>query len=92
MKRQTANAPMASGTAPMPRAAMLLMAAAMLTSACATTAGSVTEQAICRELRIVLPTWSRKDTEQSRIDGARFLDVFEAVCPPRGRADGKPGV
>lgn len=81
MNRLIKSGPRASGTGPRMPAAMLLMTAAMLTSGCATTAGSETEQTICRELRLVLPTWSSADTEQSRIDGARFLDVFEAVCP-----------
>lgn len=53
-----------------------------LTSACATTGGSETEAAICDELRASLPTWSRRDTDQSRAEGAAFLDVFEAVCIP----------
>ena len=51
-----------------------------LTSGCATTGGSETEAAICDELRASLPTWSRSDTEQSKAEGAAFLDVFEAVC------------
>ena len=36
--------------------------------------------AVCDALRQALPTWSRKDTEQSREEAARFLDVWEAVC------------
>ena len=51
-----------------------------LTSACAATGGSETEAAICDELSASLPTWSRRDTEQSKAEGAAFLDVFEAVC------------
>ena len=51
-----------------------------LTSGCTTTGGSETEAAICDELRASLPTWSRRDTEQSKAEGAAFLDVFEAVC------------
>lgn len=80
MKRLIESGQMASGIGPMLPAAMLLLTAVMLTSACATTAGSETERTICRELRVVLPTWSSSDTEQSRVEGARFLDVFEAVC------------
>ena len=53
-----------------------------LTSACTSTGGSETEAAICDELRASLPTWSRRDTEQSKAEGAAFLDVFEAVCMP----------
>ena len=51
-----------------------------LTSGCTATGGSETEAAICDELRASLPTWSRRDTEQSKAEGAAFLDVFEAVC------------
>lgn len=51
-----------------------------LTSGCAITGGSETEAAICDELRASLPTWSRRDTEKSKAEGAAFLDVFEAVC------------
>jgi len=51
-----------------------------LTSACANTGGSETEAAICDELRASLPTWSRSDTDQSKAEGAAFLDVFGAVC------------
>ena len=60
----------------------MLMGLAMLTltSGCAITGGSETEAAICDELRASLPTWSRRDTEQSKAEGAAFLDVFEAVC------------
>ena len=60
----------------------MLMGLAMLTltSACASTGGSETEAAICDELRASLPTWSRRDTEKSKAEGAAFLDVFEAVC------------
>ena len=38
--------------------------------------------AICDGLRPALPTWSRRDTEQSKTQGARFLDVWDAVCKP----------
>lgn len=62
------------------RAAALLLTTALLTSGCATSTGSETSDAICRELRSALPTWSSADTEQSKREGADFLDVFEAVC------------
>ena len=53
-----------------------------LTSGCAITGGSETEAAICDELKASLPTWSRRDTEQSKAEGAAFLDVFNAICMP----------
>lgn len=53
---------------------------ALLTAACAKPGGSETEQAMCRELGKVLPTYSRQDTEQTKEDGLRFLTVFKAVC------------
>jgi hypothetical protein len=36
---------------------------------------------VCDELRASLPTWSARDTEQSKIEGAEFVSVFAAVCP-----------
>jgi len=36
--------------------------------------------AACDALRPVLPTYSTEDTEQSKREGATFLDVFEATC------------
>lgn len=62
------------------RQMMLAMSAAAL-SGCAVTANSgATERAICRELRTDLPTYSTADTAETLAAGARFLDVFEAVC------------
>lgn len=65
-----------------------LVAAMMLTTACGrmggsetdTPAASISERAICAELAQRLPSWSRDDTEQSRIEGARFIDTFHAIC------------
>jgi len=51
---------------------------------CAGLAGSgttETERAICRELRRDLPTWSQHDTPETLASGARFVAVFQAVCP-----------
>jgi hypothetical protein len=63
------------------RQMMLVTSIAML-SGCASTGGSgPIEQALCRELRADLPTYSARDTEATLAAGARFLDVFEAVCP-----------
>ena len=53
---------------------------ALVTTGCATTTGSVTEETICSELRAELFTMSTQDTEQSKIGYADFLDMFEAVC------------
>lgn len=60
--------------------AMLLVSGTLLAS-CASTSGSVTTETVCDELRASLPTWSARDTEQSRIEGAEFVSVFAAVCP-----------
>lgn len=43
--------------------------------------GTETEETICRELRRELPSFSSRDTEQTKEEGDRFLTVFEAVCP-----------
>ena len=60
-------------------ASMLL--ATTLLSACATTPPGT--GAACDALRPALPTWSRNDTEQSKREGATFLDVFNATCGKR---------
>ena len=60
-----------------------LASLAMLMQGCAPVAvsgTSATEAAICGELRADLPTWSSRDTEQSKAEGLRFLVTFEAVC------------
>jgi hypothetical protein len=49
---------------------------------CARPDASATDAAVCRELRAALPTWSRADTDQSKREGADFLAVFNAACPP----------
>ena len=58
------------------------MMLAMLTalSGCGLAAGSATDTA-CRELRRDLPTYSSRDTQETLDAGARFIGVFEAVCP-----------
>ena len=53
---------------------------AILLSGCGVTAISETERSICRELARDLPTYSREDTAETIAAGARFLDVFHAVC------------
>ena len=54
--------------------------AVTLLSACAPVAGSATSDAICRELRRDLPTYSTRDTAETLEAGARFVGVFDAVC------------
>lgn len=62
------------------RAAMMTLALIPL-AACVKPGGSETERSICRELRRDLPTWSRSDTVESLTSGARFVAVFDAICP-----------
>lgn len=69
-----------SKPAPMRRARLLLLIAALPLTACMQPGASETERTICRELRADLPTWSRRDTPETLAAGARFVDVFEAVC------------
>ena len=52
-----------------------------LLSGCSSTSGSETYRSVCRELERDLPTYSVKDTQETLASGARFLDVFYAVCP-----------
>lgn len=52
----------------------------LLTTGCASVAGSETERTICRELRRELPTLSSKDTQRTKEEADRFFEVFEAVC------------
>ena len=80
MLRRTKSGRRASETGRRWRGMLTGLAMLTLTSGCATTGGSETETAICDELRASLPSWSRLDTEQSKAEGAAFLDVFEAVC------------
>lgn len=72
----------ASKTRPTPLAALL---AVILLSGCAATGGSATtetERALCRELARDLPSYSKADTAATLEAGARFLDVFAALCRP----------
>lgn len=62
---------------------MLLVVSLMtLSSGCTKPVVSGTERTACRELRADLPTWSRRDTAETLASGARFIAVFDAVCPP----------
>jgi hypothetical protein len=60
---------------------MMLLMAAMLLQGCAKPVASETSAAICRELRLSLPSWSSRDTPETLASGARFIAVFEAACP-----------
>ncbi len=51
-----------------------------LLNGCQSISGSETSRAICRELDRDLPTYSVKDTPATLESGARFVDVFNAVC------------
>ena len=62
---------------------------ALSTTGCGSTNVSATEEAICGVLGAHLPTWSTQDTEQSKREGAKFLDVFDEVCP--GAKEKSPG-
>jgi len=52
----------------------------LLLSACGATSASETSRTICRELARDLPTYSTKDTPETLESGARFLDVYHAIC------------
>lgn len=54
--------------------------ALILLAGCGGMAGSATTDAICRELRADLPTYSERDTPETLAAGGRFVGVFEAVC------------
>jgi hypothetical protein len=60
---------------------MMLLTSAVLLTGCAKPVASETSDAICRELRSVLPTWSQRDTPQTLESGARFIAAFGAACP-----------
>lgn len=80
MRGQIERARMMFASVQTKRASALMLIAGVSMTGCASTGGSETERAICRELRLSLPTWSSADTVQSRTEAAEFLDVFEAVC------------
>jgi hypothetical protein len=68
------------GTKRTQRGLLMNLAAMTLLSGCANTNASATERTICRELARDLPSYSRSDTPDTLASGARFLDVFAAVC------------
>ena len=52
----------------------------LLLSGCAVPRNYATYETLCRELERDLPTYSVKDTPETLESGARFIDVFNAVC------------
>jgi hypothetical protein len=58
----------------------MMLGLGMLLTGCTMPIASATETAICRELRRDLPTYSRQDTPDTLASGARFVEVFNAVC------------
>ena len=61
----------------------LCLLAVTLISGCGTSVGFATSQAICNELRVDLPTYSSHDTPQSKAEGLKFGNTFNAVCPAK---------
>jgi hypothetical protein len=53
----------------------------LLLSGCGATSALETSRTVCRELARDLPTYSVKDTPETLKSGARFIDVYNAVCP-----------
>ena len=62
------------------RGRLMMLGLGMLLTGCAALGGSETERAICRELARDLPTYSQQDTPDTLASGARFVEVFNAVC------------
>lgn len=58
----------------------LTVITSLLLIGCSATGGYETQRTICRELSVDLPSYSVKDTPETLESGARFLDVFYAVC------------
>jgi hypothetical protein len=52
----------------------------LLLSGCAAPHALETSRTVCRELARDLPTYSVKDTPETLEAGARFIDIFSAVC------------
>ena len=78
--KRTMRARRPFAAARMVRGHLMLPIAALLLTACARPVASETSGAICRELRLALPTWSQEDTPETIASGARFVAVFDAVC------------
>jgi cob(I)alamin adenosyltransferase len=52
----------------------------LLLSGCAAPSALETSRTVCRELARDLPTYSIKDTPETLEAGARFIDIFNAIC------------
>ena len=52
-----------------------------LLNGCAGTSALETSRTVCRELARDLPTYSTQDTPETLESGARFIDIYNAVCP-----------
>jgi hypothetical protein len=59
---------------------LIVLCFPILLASCASVNGSETYKTLCRELERDLPTYSVKDTPETLESGARFIDVFNAVC------------
>ena len=62
------------------RTKLVILITTILLSACASQNVSETERSICRELARDLPSYSVMDTYETLRSGARFIEVFEAIC------------
>ena len=58
----------------------LMLLLLTLMPGCAATGHSATEKSLCSELRADLPSYSRRDTDQTKAEGVRFLATFHAIC------------
>ena len=56
------------------------MITVLLLNGCALSRDSETSRTICRELERDLPTYSVKDTPATLESGAKFIDLFNAIC------------
>jgi hypothetical protein len=52
-----------------------------LLNGCGSINVSETSRTVCRELARDLPTYSVKDTPETLESGAKFIEVYNAVCP-----------
>ena len=52
----------------------------LLLNGCGATNVLETSRTVCRELARDLPTYSTKDTPETLESGAKFLDVYYAIC------------
>ena len=59
---------------------LIIVGMSMLLVSCASVNGSETFRTVCRELAMDLPSYSVKDTPETLKSGARFIEVYYAVC------------